>query len=87
MIGSLPRRAITISFAVTSLPRRLRRASPLFALDLAVPLLLLAYVILDPELLDTFFRNEMGWTILVGCFVMEIIGAIWLFRLLRTDYF
>jgi len=56
-------------------------------IGLAAPLLLLAYVILDPEHLQTFFRNNTGYYILAGCLVLELIGAFWLYRMLKVDFY
>jgi len=52
----------------------------------AAPVLLLIYAIFEPEHLQTFFRSNTGWMILGGCLVLEIIGAFWLYRMLKIDY-
>jgi tight adherence protein B len=62
------------------------RVTALF-IGLATPLLLIAYLVLDPEHLQTFFHQETGWLILAGCFVLELIGAYWLYRMLKIDYY
>lgn len=56
-------------------------------IGLAAPVLLLAYAILDPEHLQTFFRRDTGWLILGGCLLVEAIGAYWLYRMLKVEYF
>jgi len=56
-------------------------------IGLAAPLLLLAYAFLDPEHLQTFFRNDTGYYIMAGCLVLELIGAYWLYRMLKVDYY
>jgi tight adherence protein B len=62
------------------------RVTALF-IGLATPILLIAYLVLDPEHLQTFFRKDTGWMILAGCFVVELIGAYWLYRMLKIDYY
>ena len=56
------------------------------AIGAAAPIMLLVYVLAEPEHVQTFFRNPMGWTVLAGCFVMEVIGVVWLWQILRIDY-
>jgi tight adherence protein B len=61
------------------------RLSALFV-GLAAPLLLLAYVFLDPEHLEAFFREDTGYYILAGCLGLELIGAFWIYQVLKIDY-
>lgn len=56
-------------------------------IGLAAPLLLLGYVFLDPEHLATFFKSETGYYIIAGALVLEVIGAVWLYRMLKIDYY
>lgn len=56
------------------------------AMACAVPLFLLAYVLFEPEHVSAFFSSPNGWALLAGCVAMELIGAVWLWRLFRTDY-
>ncbi len=55
------------------------------AIGSAAPLLLLVYALVEPEHVQAFFRSSSGWMLLVGCAVLEIIGVIWLWRLLKFD--
>lgn len=52
----------------------------------AAPLLLLAYVLIEPEHVRGFLDSPTGWTVLGGCAVLEVIGMVWLWRVLRIDY-
>lgn len=56
------------------------------AIGSAAPLILLAYVLYEPEHIATFFASKSGWAILAGCAILEIIGVLWLWRLLKIDY-
>lgn len=56
------------------------------AIGAAVPLFLIAYVLFEPEHVAAFFASTTGWTILIGCVVMEIIGVFWLWRVFRIEY-
>jgi tight adherence protein B len=56
------------------------------AIGAAAPIMLLVYVLAEPEHVQTFFQNPTGWAVLAGCFVMEVIGVIWLWQILRIDY-
>ena len=40
----------------------------------------------EPEHVQTFLQSPSGWGILVGCAIMEVIGVIWLWWILRIDY-
>ncbi|MCE9534493.1 MAG: type II secretion system F family protein [Planctomycetes bacterium] len=61
------------------------RVTSLF-IGAAAPLLLLSYALFDPEHLQVFFRSSTGWMLLAGCLVLELIGAYWLYRMLKIDY-
>lgn len=55
-------------------------------LGLAVPLLLLIYLTSKPAQLDTFFETPRGWATLAFAVVLQVIGAIWIFRILKIEY-
>ncbi len=55
------------------------------ALGAAVPLIFLWYVLFQPETVQTFLETPGGIGMLTTAFVLEVIGALWLYRLLRTD--
>ncbi len=63
----------------------LGRASAIF-LGLAGPALLVVYALWQPEHLAGFFETGAGWTLLGITVVLEIIGIIWLYYLLRVEY-
>ena len=50
------------------------------------PLLVLGYAMIEPQRLQSFVDNPNGVPILIVCSIMEIIGIIWLFRMLKVDY-
>ena len=56
-------------------------------IGLVAPALMLGYLFLDTEHLQTFLNNENGWSIIAGCFALELFGAIWLYRMLKVDYY
>jgi len=55
------------------------------ALGAAVPLIFLWYVLFQPETVQTFLETPGGIGMLTTAFVLEVIGALWLYRLLKTD--
>lgn len=55
------------------------------ALGAAVPLIFLWYVLFQPETVQTFIETPGGIGMLATAFVLEVIGLVWLYRLLRTD--
>lgn len=55
------------------------------ALGSAVPLIFLWYVLFQPESVQVFFDTPGGVGMLVTAFVLEAIGIVWLYRLLKTD--
>lgn len=57
-----------------------------FALGAAPPLMLLVYALAEPEHVQAFFASPRGWTVLAICGVLEVIGIIWLWRILKVDY-
>lgn len=56
------------------------------ALGIAAPTILLAYALLEPDHVMPFFRSTTGWMILGGCALLELIGMIWIWNLLKVDY-
>jgi tight adherence protein B len=56
------------------------------ALGAAAPLILIVYLLSEPEHVQAFLASTRGWTVLLGCAVLEVIGIIWLWRLLRVNY-
>jgi tight adherence protein B len=52
----------------------------------AVPLFLLAYILFEPEHVQVFFESPGGWTLMIGCLVLELIGLVWVWRLFRVQY-
>jgi len=55
------------------------------ALGAAVPLIFLWYVLFQPETVQTFLDTPGGIGMLTVAFVLEAIGVLWLYRLLKTD--
>jgi tight adherence protein B len=55
------------------------------ALGSAVPLIFLWYILFQPETVRTFLETPGGPAMLLTAFGLEIIGVIWLYRLLRTE--
>lgn len=52
----------------------------------AVPLFLLAYILFEPEHVQVFFQSAGGWTLLIGCGILEVIGVLWVWRLFQVRY-
>lgn len=48
--------------------------------------ILLGYALFEPEHVQTFFRSTWGWMLLAGAFCLQLIGAFWVYRLLRIAY-
>ncbi len=55
------------------------------ALGAAVPLIFLWYVLFQPETVQIFVETPGGVGMLATAFALELVGIIWLYRLLRTD--
>jgi tight adherence protein B len=55
-------------------------------LGLASPVILLGYAFLYPDYIAHFFETGAGLSALAVAFVLEVIGVIWLYLLLRVDY-
>ncbi|OWK35261.1 type II secretion system F family protein [Fimbriiglobus ruber] len=50
------------------------------------PIILLVYLLAEPEHVATFLAAPGGWALLAGCAVLEMIGAVCLWYILRVDY-
>jgi tight adherence protein B len=50
------------------------------------PVLLLAYAIFQPDFSRPFFESPTGWTALAIAGVLQVVGIVWLYRLLRVEY-
>jgi tight adherence protein B len=50
------------------------------------PLMLLGYAIFQPDHVRAFFESPQGWTAIGVAAALQIIGIIWLYRLLRMQY-
>ncbi|MGH7171929.1 MAG: type II secretion system F family protein [Gemmataceae bacterium] len=56
------------------------------AIGLMTPLLLLIYALYPPEHARAFFESPDGWAAMAVAGLLQIIGIVWLYRLLRVDY-
>jgi tight adherence protein B len=63
----------------------LGRAAAVF-LGSAVPVIVAAYAIWEPEHTHELFRTAAGWQLLGIAAVLEVVGIIWFLYLLRVDY-
>ncbi len=63
----------------------LGRATGLF-ISAAAPVLLLVYGVLQPEYLIKFAQSPGGFIALTIAGLLQIVGALWIFYLLRVDY-
>lgn len=55
------------------------------ALGAAVPIIFLWYVIFQPETVQIFLETPGGIAMLATAFGLELVGVLWLYRLLRTE--
>ncbi len=53
---------------------------------MSVPVILLGYAILQPSYFDNFFKTTAGLIALITALVLDVIGTIWIYRLLKIDY-
>lgn len=60
--------------------------SSAIAIGCAVPVLFVCYLFVEPEYAQRFFATNTGLMLLGLAFGLEIIGAVWLYFLLRVDY-
>lgn len=56
------------------------------AIGMAGPLLLLAYLLAEPEYVQSFLNSPSGWSIILMCALMQAIGIVWLLQILKVDY-
>jgi len=56
------------------------------ALALAGPALILGYLIFQPQHTEVFLASPSGWLFLGVVAIMEAIGCIWIYRILKVDY-
>jgi tight adherence protein B len=52
----------------------------------AVPLFLLGYILFEPEHVQVFFESPGGWSVMIICLVLELVGLLWVWRLFRVQY-
>ena len=52
----------------------------------AAPIFLLAYALFEPDYVQSFFESPRGWLTVAVCLLMEVIGVIWIWKLLKIDY-
>jgi tight adherence protein B len=52
----------------------------------AVPLYLLAYIFVEPDYVQAFLNSPSWWPIVGGCLALEVIGIVWVWKLLKIDY-
>ncbi len=60
--------------------------SSAIAIGCAVPVLFLCYLFIEPEYAQRFFATSTGLMLLGLAFGLEIVGAVWLYFLLKVDY-
>lgn len=63
----------------------LGRVTAIF-IGVMTPLMLLGYAIFQPDHVRAFFESPQGWTAIGVAAALQIIGIIWLYRLLRMEY-
>lgn len=56
------------------------------ALAAAAPLLLILYALFQPDFVQSFVQDSRGIALLIGVGVLQIIGMIWIYRILKVDY-
>jgi tight adherence protein B len=56
------------------------------AIGSAAPIILVVYALSEPEHIQTFFNSRSGWAVLMGCALLEILGVLWLYRILKVEY-
>jgi tight adherence protein B len=55
-------------------------------LGLFGPIVLLVYALAQPAHVQAFFQSPTGWLAVAVALVLELIGTVWLYRLLRIEY-
>jgi tight adherence protein B len=56
------------------------------AIAAAVPVLLLGYLLFEPEHIQGFLQSTNGWIALAVAFGLQAVGIAWLYYLLRVEY-
>lgn len=56
------------------------------AIGSAVPLIFLGYLIFEPDYAMRFFESTNGLALFATAAVLEVIGGLWIYFLLRSDY-
>jgi len=49
------------------------------------PLLLLALDRLEPDIMATLWHTPLGWGVLATVVVLEVLGVVWIRRIVRID--
>lgn len=57
-----------------------------FALAAAMPILLLLLFLIDAERFAAFMQSGFGISLVAIAIVLEIIGAVWIYRILKIEY-
>jgi tight adherence protein B len=55
-------------------------------IGVAVPLIFVGYCLFEPSYAQRFLESATGVSLLVTAFGLELIGAVWLYFLLKVDY-
>jgi len=56
------------------------------AIGITGPLILLVYLLAEPTHVQAFLQSPNGWGLMAICALLEVIGVIWLWQILRVDY-
>jgi tight adherence protein B len=56
------------------------------ALALAVPGFVVGYLLFQPDHVQAFMNDSRGWIVLAVCFILEAIGCVWIYKMLKVDY-
>jgi len=56
------------------------------AIGSAAPMLLMYYALAEPEHVRAFFSSTTGWAVLACTAVLEVVGLVWIWQILKTDY-
>jgi len=57
-----------------------------FVIAAAAPLIFVGYAIWQPNFINYFTESAIGLRALGSALILEVVGAVWLFLLLRIDY-
>ena len=55
-------------------------------IGLSTPVILLAYGVIQPDFATLFFQSTYGWTVVAIALGLDLIGVLWLLRLLKIEY-